>query len=67
MSLKGIDLYKIDGTLLPTMKIVENLFIWYTRTYKNYQKYYVGCAWISTGNSDLNSDLSARKMPGTNV
>ena len=63
MSLKGIDLYKIDGILLPIMRIIENLYIWYTRTYKNYQKYYVGCAWISTGNSDL----SVRKMPGTNV
>ena len=53
LSLKGIDLHKIDGILLPRTKITENLFVWHTITNKNYQKYYVGCAWISTGNFDL--------------
>ena len=53
LSLKGIDLHKIDGILLPRTKITENLFVWHTITYKNYQKYYVGCAWISTGNWNL--------------
>ena len=36
LSLKGIDLHKIDGILLPRTKITENLFIYLT--HNNLQK-----------------------------